>query len=33
MAPRAKQSGNDTDASMPDAPEQTKYAQTVDDMV
>ncbi|KAL2162399.1 hypothetical protein VTH06DRAFT_7312 [Thermothelomyces fergusii] len=32
MAPRAKQSGNDTDASMPDAPEQSKPVQAANDM-
>ncbi|KAJ4302583.1 chromatin remodeling complex Adenosinetriphosphatase [Collariella sp. IMI 366227] len=32
MAPRSRQNGNDTDASMPDAPETSHPAQTADDM-
>ncbi|KAK4042638.1 SNF2 family N-terminal domain-containing protein [Parachaetomium inaequale] len=32
MAPRSRQSGNDTDASMPDAPEPPHTTQTADDM-
>ncbi|KAK3294993.1 SNF2 family N-terminal domain-containing protein [Chaetomium fimeti] len=32
MAPRPRQSGNDTDASMPDAPGQTNPSQAADDM-
>ncbi|KAH6842559.1 SNF2 family N-terminal domain-containing protein [Chaetomium sp. MPI-CAGE-AT-0009] len=32
MAPRPRQSGNDTDASMPDAPGQTNPSQPADDM-
>ncbi|KAK4142065.1 SNF2 family N-terminal domain-containing protein [Dichotomopilus funicola] len=32
MAPRLRQSGNDTDASMPDAPEQVQPVQAADDM-